>query len=142
MRHDEAKAARRAAQLGMSHGAAVGRLRKHLLFHFLVRLNENYCFKCGEAIFKADDVSIEHKEPWENKSSELFWNIDNIAFSHITCNRPHSYPGGGHNKVDVEAGMAWCSGCKKAEPVENFWKDASRNNGLQKYCKETKHENR
>lgn len=35
-----------------------------------------------------DELSIEHKEPWENSDNpkELFFNLDNISFSHLKCN--------------------------------------------------------
>lgn len=74
-------------QLGMSHGAAAGQLRKRVLFHLLTKLGENVCFKCSEVIDKVEDLSIEHKQPWEGRSAELFWDIENIAFSHLHCNR-------------------------------------------------------
>lgn len=78
---------RRAEQLGMPYGTATGRLRKMILFDLLKRHNENICFKCGESIQKIEDLSIEHKQPWENRDTALFWDLDNIAFSHIHCNR-------------------------------------------------------
>lgn len=77
--------------LGMPHGTAANRLRKLILFDLLKRHNENLCFKCGELIETAEELSIEHKQAWENVSVELFWDLDNIAFSHLTCNRPHTY---------------------------------------------------
>jgi uncharacterized protein YdaU (DUF1376 family) len=39
----------------------------------------------------ADELSIEHKLPWEGVSVKLFWSLDNIAFSHLRCNRNHRY---------------------------------------------------
>ena len=124
-------------QLGMPPGTAANRLRKNILFHLLCRLEENVCFRCKEKIQTVDDLSIEHKEPWEGRSAELFWNLNNIAFSHLTCNVPHIRRGGiGHRKIGPE-GMAWCIGCQKFEPVENFYKSPTRWNGLQGYCKLT-----
>src|SRR5271170_1579899 len=76
--------------LGMPFGTACGRLRKNILFHLLTRLKENICFKCGLTIEKVEDLSIEHKLPWEGRSADLFWSLDNIAFSHLHCNRPHT----------------------------------------------------
>jgi hypothetical protein len=126
-------------QLGMSHGAAVGQLKKRILFNLLKRLKENFCFKCGECIDLVGDLSIEHKQPWENISADLFWDLDNIAFSHLGCNRPHFRHGGeGKRKIGPE-GTSWCTGCQIFEPIENFWKDKSNWSGLSGFCKKTKH---
>lgn len=85
----------KSAVLGMPHGTAVNRLRKNILFHLLKKHGENICFKCGKEIETADTLSIEHKEPWQsNLSSQLFWDLENIAFSHMFCNRPHRNTGG------------------------------------------------
>lgn len=75
--------------LGMPFGTACNRLRKNVLFRLLKKLSENVCFKCGQLIDIVDDLSIEHKLPWEGRSAELFWDLENIAFSHLHCNRPH-----------------------------------------------------
>lgn len=72
--------------LGMSHGTACNRLRKNILFSLLTKLNENVCFRCGKTIVSVDELSIEHKQPWEGISADLFWDLDNIAFSHLGCN--------------------------------------------------------
>lgn len=80
---------KKSATLGMPHGTACNRLRKNILFHLLKKLNENICFKCEIAIESVDDLSIEHKKPWEGRDPSLFWDIENIAFSHLHCNRPH-----------------------------------------------------
>jgi hypothetical protein len=80
---------KRAAFLGMPFGTACGRLRKNILFHLLKRLNENVCFKCREVIETSKELSVEHKLPWEGISVELFWDLENISFSHLRCNRPH-----------------------------------------------------
>lgn len=129
--------------LGIPFGTACGRLRKNILFHLLTRLKENVCFKCSQAIEKVDDLSIEHKTPWENRSADLFWDLNNIAFSHLRCNVPHTpRNNGGWNRKEAPEGMAWCVGCQIFEPAENFWASRSHWNGLQKYCKQTHHRNR
>jgi hypothetical protein len=79
---------KKSATLGMPHGTAMHRLRKILLFSLLKKLNDNVCFKCSEVIEKVEDLSVEHKKPWEGVSAELFWDIENVAFSHLHCNRP------------------------------------------------------
>jgi hypothetical protein len=83
---------RLAQQLGMPYGTACNRLRKNILFSLLKKLKENTCFKCGQVIQSVDDLSIEHKLPWEGRDADLFWDIENISFSHVGCNRPHNPP--------------------------------------------------
>ena len=77
---------RRAKQLGMSWGKANGCLRKLILFHLLKKYGENICFRCKQEIEDIKDLSIEHKKPWLDVSATLFWDINNIAFSHLRCN--------------------------------------------------------
>jgi len=72
--------------LGMPHGTAQNKLRKMVLFHLLKKHNENFCFQCGAEIEAVEELSIEHKKPWVNESADLFWDMENIAFSHLKCN--------------------------------------------------------
>lgn len=125
-----------AQQLGMSHGAAANKLRKNILFSFAKRLKEDICFKCKEQIVSVDDLSIEHKLPWENISSSLFWDLDNITFSHLKCNRQHTYNMNEDKKIVGPAGTSWCFRCKKFHPVEMFSQDSFRSNGLRNVCRE------
>lgn len=128
------------SQLGMPPGTAAGRLRKMVLFHLLCRLEENTCFKCSQSIENVDDLSIEHKLPWENRDPKLFWDLNNIAFSHLRCNKAHERPGGrGKRKVAPE-GMCWCSYHEVFEPTDNFYPDSERWNGLRAYCKTGRYE--
>ena len=127
--------ARKSAFLGLPHGTASNRLRKLILFHVLQRHGENVCFKCSETIETADELSVEHKLPWEGVSVELFWSLDNIAFSHLRCNRNHRYESGGASRRKVgPEGTAWCRRCKAFLPVAEFGRHASRWNGLQPWC--------
>lgn len=127
-----------AQQLGMSHGAAAGKLRKKILFSMLVRLKENVCFKCGKSIETDDELSIEHKQPWEGRSTDLFWDLQNISFSHCACNRPHhSWQEGkpSHKRIVSPEGTAWCRTCKVNHPVEQFAKNRTNWNGLRRDCR-------
>jgi hypothetical protein len=80
-------------------------------------------------------LSIEHKQPWEGISTELFWSLDNIAFSHLRCNRNHRRNSGGarRRKVGPE-GTAWCRRCKVFLHVSAFSRHTARWNGLQPWC--------
>uniref|UniRef100_A0A6M3L0M9 Putative HNH homing endonuclease n=1 Tax=viral metagenome TaxID=1070528 RepID=A0A6M3L0M9_9ZZZZ len=73
-------------QLGMPFGTASGKLRKMVLFELLQKHDENYCYRCGEIIENCDDLSIEHKKAWLHNDVRLFWDLTNIAFSHLNCN--------------------------------------------------------
>ena len=131
---------RKDATLGMPHGTAQGKLRKSILFHLLVKLKEDVCFKCGKQIEIVGDLSIEHKLPWEGRDAELFWDLNNIAFSHLRCNRPDKpHNLGGWNRIERPAGQNWCRLHKSFLPVENFSKDSSEFNGLRTICKEHQH---
>lgn len=71
-------------QLGMNPSTASGRLLKDLLFYYIP---DKRCYHCGKEITR-QDFSIEHKIPWLDSENpvELFFNLDNISFSHLSCN--------------------------------------------------------
>lgn len=89
-------------QLGMNPSTASNRLVKDLLFKYVIVSHPN-CYRCGEPLTR-DTFSIEHKTPWLDSENplELFFDLDNIAFSHQACNsaassyaRPSSICGDG-----------------------------------------------
>src|SRR5262249_46230355 len=119
--------------LGIPHGTACGRLRQRIILYLLRQLGQNFCYRCGQRIENAQELSIEHKKPWEGRDPALFWDLDNVAFSHRVCNRPHR-PGGWAQRYVGEPGTAWCTVCKTFRLVERFRKDSGRWNGLDKKC--------
>ena len=135
------RASRIREQLGMSHGAAANKLRKNILFSLLQEVGRNNCYVCGEEISYVSHLSIEHIQPWEGRLNGdiLFWDMNNIAFSHIYCNKQHT-----HNKVGNRGktkkvgpkGKAWCCGCQEFKDVACFQRATRRANGYQAYCKE------
>ena len=72
----------------MKLGTANGRLRKSLLFHLAKKCDMHYCYQCGGEIENLDEFSIEHKTPWLDSENpqELYFDVENIAFSHYVCN--------------------------------------------------------
>jgi hypothetical protein len=80
--------AEKSKQLGMSFGTAGQQLRKNIMFELIKKCNLDTCYQCGEKIESVDNLSIEHKTPWLHSDNpvELFFDIDNIAFSHLKCN--------------------------------------------------------
>ncbi len=127
---------RKAEILGMPYGTAGNRLRKLIMFHLLEKHGENLCFKCGGRIETAEELSIEHIRPWQLGGPHLFWDIDNIAFSHLKCNRQSvSRPGSGVKLRKVgPTGTAWCNRCKAFLPAGKFYKNRANWNGYNNRC--------
>lgn len=75
-------------QLGMPLGTASAKLRKSILFSLLKETGKNVCYQCGRVIENEDELSIEHKVPYldSDNPKELFFSLENIAFSHLDCN--------------------------------------------------------
>lgn len=74
-------------QLGMNPSTASGRLVKDVLYKLVVQTEQNACFHCGEQMSR-DTFSIEHMTPWLDSEDPLglFFDLDNISFSHHSCN--------------------------------------------------------
>lgn len=116
--------------LGMNAGTANTRLVRMILFHILGKNGLDICYICNKKIKEYKNFTIEHKISWESKKDkDLYWDMDNISFSHKKCNisyRDYLVPPKGKN---------WCKYCRKFKPVNHFNKDVSRKYGLQNYCK-------
>ena len=78
----------KANQLGMSLGKANYTLHRNTLFNLACKLGLTTCFRCGKPIATIEDFSIDHKDGWMYSSSPTtaFFNQNNIAFSHKSCN--------------------------------------------------------
>lgn len=120
--------------LGIPFGTACHRLRKMVLFHILRKHNENVCFKCSLIIDSVAELSIEHKKPWQGVDIELFWDLENIAFSHLKCNVRESNGSIKLRKVGP-VGTQWCSKCQLFLSEEMFHKKKRRWNGCYELCK-------
>jgi hypothetical protein len=75
-------------QLGIPFGTACHRLRKIILFNLVKETNRSICHRCGNRIESAEDLSIDHIEPWldDEQPIEKFFDYSNIAYSHKDCN--------------------------------------------------------
>lgn len=62
-------------------------LMKILMFNYAKRLGLANCYRCKKEL-ELSDFTIDHIEGWRNKSNakELFFDVDNIRFSHHSCN--------------------------------------------------------
>ena len=112
--------------LGMPHGTASNRLRKTILFSMLYgKVYDRQCFRCDQQIEDVDDMSIEHKEPWQsaNDPKAVFFDLENTAFSHLRCNSgaphrdkthcPNGHPYDEANTYRYPNGQRKCRQCKR-----------------------------
>jgi hypothetical protein len=72
----------------MSTGKANAILLRSLLFKLACDTEMHFCYRCGAQIMTVAEMSIEHKTPWQDSDDpvELFFDLDNIGFSHRACN--------------------------------------------------------
>ena len=124
---------RKKEQLGMHVGTASAILRKSLLFSMAKKLGMCTCFQCGNVIEGIDDFSIEHKVAWldSNNPKELFFSLDNIAFSHLRCNSLARSRSGARKETDQVA----CKNCgvlfEKETRQIRYW---NKRNQTDFYC--------
>lgn len=81
--------AKKSQMLGMPIQTASNRLRKSLLWSLIQETGKDICYHCGGKILSEEDLSIEHKTPWmySGREQELYFDLSNISFSHINCNK-------------------------------------------------------
>jgi len=93
MKHDKKN-----AQLGMNFGTATYRLTKDLLFNLVKQIP---CYRCGGPLERTN-FSVEHITPWLDSEDPvgLFFDLNNITYSHLSCNVAH---GRRTNKIYVDA---------------------------------------
>jgi hypothetical protein len=147
----KAGAKRKADQLGMEFGKANRVLHKMMFFELAKRLELDSCFRCGKKIETLREFSLDHKLKWLDVSAELFWDLANIAFSHLACNISDGSKNfteaksaalqKGRSKLpryaaNAPEGLAWCSGHKQYLPTDRFHKSKRSATGTQSYCKE------
>lgn len=77
---------RKAQLLGMNFVTARNRLDRDLLFAFAKKLGHK-CHRCGKDLTR-DTFSVDHIENWSMSDDPVkaFFDIDNVAFSHMWCN--------------------------------------------------------
>lgn len=99
---------KKSLQLGINSSTASGRLVKDLLFKFAVDLGHK-CFQCGEDLTR-DTFSVEHKEPWLDSEDPRgkFFDLENIAFSHISCNSGAAR----RNRASCPSKTDYAKGCR------------------------------
>jgi len=75
-------------QLKCDFSTANGRLKKIILFDLVKKLNLDICYRCNNKICSFDELSVDHKLDWLHSDDPitLFYDLNNIAFSHLDCN--------------------------------------------------------
>ena len=78
---------KKSQQLGMNPSTAQHRLSKDILWSLIQKTEQCSCYRCGKQMTR-DNFSIEHKIPWLDSEDPvgLFFDLENIAFSHLKCN--------------------------------------------------------
>jgi hypothetical protein len=72
----------------MPFGTATHQLRKLIMFSLAQKCGMNVCYRCETKILAVKEMSIDHKVSWEKSDDprRLFFEVENIAFSHLSCN--------------------------------------------------------
>lgn len=83
-------------QLGMNPSTARSRLMQDILWMLIEKNGMTHCHRCGKNMCRKT-FSVEHIEPWLDSETplELYFDLNNISFSHQSCNsaaarRPHA----------------------------------------------------
>lgn len=127
-------------QLGMDYGRASAKLKKMILFDLAKKVagGKVKCIRCRKEIKEIKDFTVDHIKPWLHNSSDLFWDLNNIAFSHFTCNasdrRNATNIDRSHLRKSGPPGTNWCHICQDFVSIKLFWKDASKWSGYQNKC--------
>lgn len=99
----------------------------------LKKFDLNFCHQCGLKIENVDELSVEHKTPWLDSEDPVknFFDLDNIAFSHLSCNsaaarrKPAQHP----SRTAYKNGCR-CTECIKANAeYSKNWMREKRNIG-------------
>lgn len=105
--------------LGMAVSTARSRLYKELIFSLTKECGKNNCYRCGKQIESSEDFTVDHKTDWRYKedANELFFDLDNIAFSHHSCN---SACVGGRRRKKGKSGHKGITYCKDRNSPNKF----------------------
>lgn len=137
----------------MSYSTATYRLYRQIMFAMAQELERDFCFRCDKQIVRIGDFTVEHKLPWLDVDPALFWDLENIAFSHQKCNsgaarrtdasREAGVNKGPHHRTEnAPEGMAWCGGHQDYVAVENFHSNKRNASGYSSYCKDCRQQHR
>ena len=124
---------KRDIQLGMNQGTASRHLRNAMLLMLAQKCGMDHCFRCGLKIESVKELSLDHKQDWLNVDVALYWDLNNIAFSHLKCNTVHQRT---NRALHAPVGKAWCSIHREYLPVERFYRNRRNASGYGTCCSE------
>ncbi len=75
---------------GVRSSTARFQLKNKLFFSYIKAAGDNTCYGCTKPIETVGELSIEHIEPHMGRA-EVFWDLENIAYSHLDCNKRRGY---------------------------------------------------
>lgn len=76
-----------------------------------------------------EEFSVDHKKEWLYEDPQLFWDLENISFSHLSCNvRANRKP----HKKEGPLGTAWCYSCKDFLSETDFYRASGPNKRYKK----------
>src|SRR3990167_2533934 len=117
------------AQIGMSQSNARPRLLRSVLFYILCNTGLNVCFRCNLKILELKDFTLDHKENWRGeKNPELYFDVKNIGFSHLSCNSAMT------RRRKCELGKHWCSVCKQCLDPKEFGNRSNTKSGTKRWA--------
>lgn len=105
-------------QLGMNPSTASGKLVKDILFSFIQK-DGILCHRCNKEM-ERDNFSIEHKTPWLDSEDpvKLYFDLDNISFSHLKCNIQAHRTIKNHPSVNAYNRGCKCDECKNLKKLK------------------------
>jgi len=118
--------------LGIPWGTANNRMKKMLIWHLVKQLELDQCYRCENEIETIEELSIEHKEAWQQADdpSAVFFDMENITFSHLFCNSgaarrerencSYGHPWTEENTLWHKDGYRRCRTCRKDEHKQYY----------------------
>lgn len=118
-------------QLGMPIGTASAKLKKTIMFTMAEMLGLTICHRCGKRIDKVEEFSIDHKIDWldSDKPVELFFDLENIAFSHLRCNVKEARQTKQRTHPSHSAYRNGCR-CDECKEIERLRRQSQRTRGI------------
>jgi hypothetical protein len=135
---------KKSQQLGINFSTATHRLHREIFFKLVQACGLDACFRCNKLIETWQELSVDHKQPWQDVSVDLFWDLNNIAFSHKFCNGSAARRKGNVESLKTQqmgkyrlapVGMVWCGGHKEYLPMDQFYRNKRNPSGYGCYCK-------
>ncbi len=119
--------------LGMSSSNAHIMLVRMMLFRLVQQFGLDVCFRCDRKIKTLREFSLDHEKNWLYVDPALYWDLDNIKFSHLSCNSRHRWhplhqpmPGGALMFIVLRRCL---------DLTSNFHRNRLQPNGYHNYCK-------